>query len=609
MTADITPTPLADLTELTAPDANTWLYADKTDGTPRDRKVKSTRFTLATAGAVTVADRTALKALSTATVTSAVLRENGRSGVFIFRSGNYASLVTADPLEGIYIAANDTASSSGAWVRQYNGPLDIRWFGASPGSSDSQPAIAAAYTLLETLNASVTEGAIGEIYLSAQNWTIDSGISFSKPVVFRCHGTLRYTPTSGAALIIGAAAPTGGQNTGYSIEINGMRAVNGNSSEPTEITSGGSIGIEVRNMQFSEIKVGRIIAFTKYGFFGNQTNNIYTGQHCQDNSIFLGDVAYCGAGLYIESDSAADGAFQVNYVHVQNSFENWVNAQIGASGDVDTNNNIFVFNAVDEPAAGGSAVTVYGLYNHFRIGYFKGTLTFASGSAYNRAEVQVGASDLTLSDSGTRNVVRNAIEGTISPERFLTTGVGTDNAPVQIVSTEAGATFAELIELYRNSASPAANDGAFGICGYFNDSGGNKTRGLRIRTDIPSPTDGAENMRLLIDTMLNGTLGNRFSIWGGVNVGNVADQGSGALNVLTAIYLNSVMVVDGAAGIRLPSYTAANIAAVGNAVNTANKAAGKMVWDTTNNRVMVASGSTAASAWYVADASASVTPS
>jgi hypothetical protein len=69
------------------------------------------------------------------------------------------------------------------------------------------------------------------------------------------------------------------------------------------------------------------------------------------------------------------------------------------------------------------------------------------------------------------------------------------------------------------------------------------------------------------------------------------------------------VVIDASRGIRLRSYIATDIAAVGNAVNTAQKAAGKMIWDSTNNRVMVASGSTAASAWYVADGSASVTPS
>jgi hypothetical protein len=62
-------------------------------------------------------------------------------------------------------------------------------------------------------------------------------------------------------------------------------------------------------------------------------------------------------------------------------------------------------------------------------------------------------------------------------------------------------------------------------------------------------------------------------------------------------------------GLVLQSIAAASIAAVANAINTTNKVTGKVVYDTTNNRLMVSSGSAAASPWYIADGSASVTPS
>jgi hypothetical protein len=55
--------------------------------------------------------------------------------------------------------------------------------------------------------------------------------------------------------------------------------------------------------------------------------------------------------------------------------------------------------------------------------------------------------------------------------------------------------------------------------------------------------------------------------------------------------------------------TAANIAAIGNAINTRGKYAGRAVYDTTNNRLMIASGSAANSTWYRADGGANVTPS
>jgi hypothetical protein len=61
-------------------------------------------------------------------------------------------------------------------------------------------------------------------------------------------------------------------------------------------------------------------------------------------------------------------------------------------------------------------------------------------------------------------------------------------------------------------------------------------------------------------------------------------------------------------GLVLQSVAAASIAAVANAINTASKVAGKVVFDTTNNRLMVSSGALAASPWYVADGSAFVTP-
>jgi hypothetical protein len=61
-------------------------------------------------------------------------------------------------------------------------------------------------------------------------------------------------------------------------------------------------------------------------------------------------------------------------------------------------------------------------------------------------------------------------------------------------------------------------------------------------------------------------------------------------------------------GLVLQSIAAADIAAVANAINTANKVAGKVVYDTTNKRLMVADGAAAADPWYVADGSTSVTP-
>lgn len=58
-----------------------------------------------------------------------------------------------------------------------------------------------------------------------------------------------------------------------------------------------------------------------------------------------------------------------------------------------------------------------------------------------------------------------------------------------------------------------------------------------------------------------------------------------------------------------PTALATAIADKTNAINTTNKYEGLMVWDTTNNRLLRASGALDVSPWYVVDGSASVTPS
>lgn len=73
--------------------------------------------------------RASLSAL--ATDLPAVLSENGREGVFVFSSADHSADVAADTRQGVYVApASDPTGASGAWVRRFSGPLDIRWFGA-----------------------------------------------------------------------------------------------------------------------------------------------------------------------------------------------------------------------------------------------------------------------------------------------------------------------------------------------------------------------------------------------------------------------------------------------------------------------------------------------
>lgn len=492
---------------------------------------------------IEVATRTALKALDTTKDTSAILTEPGREGLFLWHSGDYSTQITADTLEGIYVKATAIASTAGAWVRVFDGPMDVRWFGAkNDNSADAKPAVQAAVDLAEVIGAATTEGPVGSIYMPAGEYLFDSSVAFTVSANFKNDGYVNYTPTTGAAFIVGDALNN--QNTFYALDFGCIRATNGNGSIPTSINGSGSSAVEVRRVQFSRIRVRQAIAFTKYGIWLNSSNDQFTGQHIQDNDFTIDEAAYCGAGVFAESVSAADGACQVNRIYIGNAFSNFRDVELGEAGDINTNHNIVTIDALDAPGAGGSELRVFGSYNMITLGFVdtNGIVSFESGSVSNVIEIGRNAANVTYSDAGTANRALFADGVKRGLERYRTTGTGAE--PLALESTDAGATFAQLLELYRNSGSPAANDGGVGIVGYFNDAAGNKTQGFRIRTDMPTVADGNENLRLLFDTIVGGSLANRMILWQGLSLGGgSADQGAGTVNVDTGYYKSNTKVV------------------------------------------------------------------
>jgi hypothetical protein len=85
----------------------------------------------------------------------------------------------------------------------------------------------------------------------------------------------------------------------------------------------------------------------------------------------------------------------------------------------------------------------------------------------------------------------------------------------------------------------------------------------------------------------------------------------------TTTFSGPVVSVDGFIGgvtstssyIQLRTATAAQIAAIADPINTIGKVAGTVAFDTTNNRIVIATGALANSTWVRADGTNPVTPS
>lgn len=104
-----------------------------------------------TAGAASVASRTALAAAGTGAAKALLLAEPGREGLFVFSTANLAAQVALDPRQGILVApASDPTGASGAWVRKFDGPVHVDWFGAvGDDVANDGPAVVAALDFLD----------------------------------------------------------------------------------------------------------------------------------------------------------------------------------------------------------------------------------------------------------------------------------------------------------------------------------------------------------------------------------------------------------------------------------------------------------------------------
>jgi hypothetical protein len=134
-----------------------------------------------------IATRTALKALNTSTFTSVYLKESGREGQFIWRSGDYSAEVAADTAEGVYVKADAVAAATGAWVRVVHSEYSLKWFGAGSGdetgAADTAASLAAA-SFFGTMSASpfmASNGGIlriprGVYYLNAEIDFSEAGV-------------------------------------------------------------------------------------------------------------------------------------------------------------------------------------------------------------------------------------------------------------------------------------------------------------------------------------------------------------------------------------------------------------------------------------------------
>ena len=129
------------------------------------------------------------------------------------------------------------------------------------------------------------------------------------------------------------------------------------------------------------------------------------------------------------------------------------------------------------------------------------TLTLAGNADFN--------GDLDV--DGTTNLDVVDIDGALTATTATFSYSGTGDCVV-LESTEAGASNAPDLVLYRNSSSPADSDDIGNILFKGKDDGGNDTSYAFIMGEINDASDGSEDGNLFFRTISGGSLDNRISI-------------------------------------------------------------------------------------------------
>lgn len=104
--------------------------------------------------------------------------------------------------------------------------------------------------------------------------------------------------------------------------------------------------------------------------------------------------------------------------------------------------------------------------------------------------------------------------------------------PFIITSTDAGATAGPIVDLYRNSASPAASDVIGQLIFNGKDSATNKQEYADIQAVISDATSTSEDGILQLRTVVAGTVANRVSVGAGLFTAGATggDQGANSVN-------------------------------------------------------------------------------
>jgi hypothetical protein len=218
---------------------------------------------------VTVA---ALKALDTATITSAYLKQDGRAGQFAWRTGDFSTKIALDAGEGVYVKADAVDVTAGAWVRLFTGDVELSWFGGN---------LTAATAIASLLKCPLYLGAKGDTIVLTATWTIpDDLVAYGRGVKFDASsGSFKAIVLGQRAQLIGIELQGPGNDVFDLTSIGVWQGGTNNApAAPTYVDGGKVVDCYIHDFRFGAIQniyvagfEARDVTIRNVGYFGIMT--------------------------------------------------------------------------------------------------------------------------------------------------------------------------------------------------------------------------------------------------------------------------------------------------------------------------------------------------
>ena len=302
------------------------------------------RLDQAGTGMAAAASRVELAAMDGAAAGRIFLAEGNRAGSFVFDPSNLSAKVAADPNQGVFVApASAPTGASGAWVRKFDGSVNVRWFGAAgDGATNDGPAFVAALALLAAIAANDDGAYKGSprLYVPPGHYYLGTTtLDITHTLIIEGDGTghsdvaakLRWAPnTSGIRIqsvnTSGAGSVGAAHHSGASTMIRGLWLVGGYSNFASE---GEYHGIHTKAAVI--VEDCRIESFQGDGFFARAS--VGSGAPTEGNanvmSVHRVRIDNCRNGVYVDGSDVNAGHFAELNLNYNRQWGVWDSSFLG----------------------------------------------------------------------------------------------------------------------------------------------------------------------------------------------------------------------------------------------------------------------------------------